>query len=287
MTIDLRAVSATDDLIAVEQLQRSLLGEHSARSICGLPVLRSVVESGGLVIAAWDTDDPDPGPAGALVDLSGSHDGFSALFSLFVAVRASSRNRGIGFDLRVRERLLALERGVEVVRWWIDPLRGEEAHVALNKLGGVGVVYQRNVLGELSDHVNAGLATDRCVVEWWIGSPRSEAVIVEGRLPAHYRLGFDQMTVVTKTTLTPSGQRTLVDFDRAPTSPYVLAEIPVHLDSLREADPAEARRWRLATRELFENLFSSGYLLVGLVHEAGRSFQLLEDAPRGDVLGRG
>ncbi len=49
----------------------------------------------------------------------------------------------------------------------------------------------------------------------------------------------------------------------------------------------EARRGRLATRDAFERLFARGYLLVGFVREAGRSFQLFEAADLGAVLGRG
>jgi predicted GNAT superfamily acetyltransferase len=285
MTIEHRYLSGTDELLAVERLQIEFFGEHAARSILPLPVLRGVVASGGLVLGAWDDTEPNNAPVGALVDLAGSFEGFPAQFTLFGGVLEGARNRGVGFGLRIAERGVALERGIEVIRWWIDPLRGEEAHMAFNRLGAVGVGYDRNLFGELSDSANAGLATDRCLVEWWIRSPRSESIVVEESLAPHYRLGFHEMTVVTKTTLTASGQRALVDFDPAPAARYVLSEIPVFLDALRREDPAEARKWRLSTRELFENLFGSGYLLVGLVHEAGRSFHLFEAASRGAVLG--
>jgi predicted GNAT superfamily acetyltransferase len=286
MTIGLRHLSALDDLAAVESFQRGFLGDHATRSICTLPVLRSIVESGGIVLGAWDSEIPGDLPAGCLVDLSGSHEGFSAFFSILAAVLPEHRNRGIGFELRGAERARAQERGIEVVRWWVDPLRGDEAHMALNKLGAVGVSYERNVFGELPDRSNAGLATDRFLVEWWIESPRSSSIVDDGRLAAHYRLGFHEMTVVTKTTPSATGQRALLGFDSSTDTRYVLAEIPVHLDAMRDSDPIEARKWRLATRDLFENLFSRGYLLVGLVHEAGRSFQLFEAAGRGEILGR-
>lgn len=95
------------------------------------------------------------------------------------------------------------------------------------------------------------------------------------------------MAVITKTSLGPSGQRTLLDVDSAATGPHLLVEVPDQLDALRTASPDEARRWRLATRDAFERLFAQGYLLVGFVREAGRSFQLFEAADLGAVLGRG
>jgi predicted GNAT superfamily acetyltransferase len=93
--------------------------------------------------------------------------------------------------------------------------------------------------------------------------------------------------VATRTTCGRSGQRTLVDVHADVDAANVLVEIPVDIELLRDEDPAEARRWRLGTREVFERLLMTGYLLVGLVHEGGRSFQLLEKADRSGALGRG
>jgi len=95
------------------------------------------------------------------------------------------------------------------------------------------------------------------------------------------------MAVATRTTATSSGHRVLVDVKLEPGFAKVLVEIPVDVDLLRDEDPAEARRWRVGTREVFEQLLGTGYLLVGLVHEGGRSFQLLEKVDRGAALGHG
>jgi predicted GNAT superfamily acetyltransferase len=95
------------------------------------------------------------------------------------------------------------------------------------------------------------------------------------------------MVVATRTKATSSGRRVLVDVKLEPGAAKVLVEIPVDVDLLRDEDPAEARRWRVETRELFEQLLGTGYLLVGLVHEGGRSFQLLEKTDRAEALGHG
>ena len=95
------------------------------------------------------------------------------------------------------------------------------------------------------------------------------------------------MAVATRTTATSSGHRFLVDVKLEPGFAKVLVEIPVDVDLLRDENPAEARRWRAGTREVFEQLLGTGYLLVGLVHEGGRSFQLLEKVDRGAALGHG
>ncbi len=286
MSIEVEPLAGLEPWRACERLELEVRGEPLGRPTCGLPTLRAIDDSGGLILGAWDTSTSERVLAGALVDLSGRHEGFSGLFTLFLGVLPRRRNAGVASALRRAERAEAADRGVEVVRWWIDPLRGDETHLALNRLGAVGCRYERNVFGELHDRQNAGLATDRVGIEWWVRAPRTAAVVEQGRVAAHYQLGFHEMAVLTKTTVGPSGQRVLLDLDRSVTGAHLLVEVPEHLDPLREAAADEARRWRLATRDAFERLFAEGYLLVGLIHEAGRSFQLFEAADLGAVLGR-
>ncbi|MDD5219529.1 MAG: hypothetical protein PHV11_03035 [Candidatus Bipolaricaulis sp.] len=286
MSIEVDRLSNVDGWEACERLGLELLGGRPSPSLCRVQILRAIHDSGGLVLGAWDTSGVERVLVGALADLAGTFRGFPSFFSLFAAVLPRRRNAGIGLALRSIERAEALAVGVEVIRGWVDPLRSDESHVSLNRLGAVGVGYARNVFGELNDRPNVGLATDRVAIEWWIRSPRTEAALDRGRLMPHARLGLHQMAVITKTSPGPAGERTLVEVLGSVTGSLLLVEVPEYLDLLREAAPDEARRWRVATREAFERLFAEGYLLVGLVHEAGRSFQLFERADAGTVLGR-
>jgi len=286
MTIAVEALRTLDDLAACERLQRRLFGDHASASVLSVPALRAVAESGGLLLGVRS------GAAtrelvGAIVDLSATWEGFGALFSHVFGVSPEVRNRGVGSSLRAAERRLAQEAGIDIVRAWVDPLRSLESHLLWNKIGAIGTTYERNVFGELSDSANRGLATDRVHVEWWLRSPRTLALLDEGRPASHVRVRLHEMVVATRTKAASSGRRVLVDVKLEPDAAKVLVEIPVDVDLLRDEDPAEARRWRVGTRELFEQLLGTGYLLVGLVHEGGRSFQLLEKVDRGAALGHG
>lgn len=168
----------------------------------------------------------------------------------------------------------------------IDPLRGAQAHFALNKLGAIATSYERNALGELPDPANRGLATDRLVVEWWIASFRVLQVVEQKRLPYHYHLGFERMEVVTRTGLTDSGARRLLRAETNPRGDVLLFEIPVDLDPLLAHELDLARDWRIKTRDAFEALFANGYILSGFVHEAGRSFHLFEREEKAAILRR-
>jgi len=270
MNIAIHPLTSLDGLRACETLQRSLLGDR-AKAALSVPTLAAIKEAGGLLLGAWEEKDL----AGALVDLP-ADPGSGGRFTCLHAVVEDERNKGIGARLRMRERGICLDEGTELIRWWMDPLRSDQSHLAFNKLGAVATAYMRNALGTLGDRLNAGLATDRLRIEWRIGSPRVRRTIDEGRPLPHFDLSFDQMEALTKTKGTTSGLRSLIGFVDSPQRPYVLTEIPVDLDRLRRADLSAARGWRLGTRELYPLLFSLGYTIVGLVHEGGRSFHLFE-----------
>jgi predicted GNAT superfamily acetyltransferase len=284
MTTVVDRLATLDDLRACETLQQSILGQH-ARSIWAVPSLAAIQRAGGLLLGAWESSGDPRVLQGAIVDLVAEADGYPSRFTAFRGVAEAVRGRGIAHLLRVEERAVCRQDGVDLVHWWLDPLRSNEAHVAFNKLGAIATGYQANVYGVLHDRANSGLATDRFRVEWWLESPRVSAILDHARRPPHSRLGFHQMEVLTQTRALPCGERALIGVNEEITERYVLAEIPANLDRLRSEDAAASHHWRLETRELFARLFDQGYIVVGFVHEGGRSFHLLERSDRGSVLG--
>lgn len=285
MSIAIERLGSPEAFSACERLQREIIGAGE-RQILPAYLLVALQRGSGVVLGAYEIKVEPPQPCGCLVDLPMRYDENIGYFTLFHGVKREVRNRGIGYRLRVAEREACQREGGGLITWMLDPLRSLEAHFAFNKLGAIAVSYERNLYGELSDPANQGLATDRLMVEWWIDSTRVAAVIDGSELPHHFRLGLDRMEVVTKTKLTGKGLRRLVSFEAEPRGEVILVEIPVDLDRLLVRDPALARDWRIKTRDVFEVLLASGYTLSGFVHEAGRSFHLLERGEKEAVLGR-
>jgi predicted GNAT superfamily acetyltransferase len=87
------------------------------------------------------------------------------------------RNAGIGRRLKLRQREEALERGIELIEWTFDPLELKNAFFNLERLGAVVRRYAENQYGVTASPLHGGLPTDRCIAEWWIGSPRVRAVL--------------------------------------------------------------------------------------------------------------
>ncbi len=283
MTIKIDRLTSLGELSACVDVQRAILGDRS-RSVWTVSALTAVCQSGGLVLGASDTDGGGGALCGAIVDLVADVEGYPGRHTVFRGVLEPARNRGVGYGLRAAERAVCQEEGVDLVFWSLDPLRSDEAHLALSKLGAIATGFRRNLYGEVHDNANLGLETDRLRVEWWIDSPRVRSILDRGNQPPHFRLGIHEMDVITETKLRQSGFRTLTGHDETPRADHVLAEIPVDLDRIRSADAAEARHWRLRSRAVFELLFERGYVGAGFVHEGGRSFHLFRKADRRTVL---
>ncbi len=144
------------------------------------------------------------------------------------------------------------------------------AQLNIAKLGGICNTYRRNVYGELRDGLNAGLPTDRFLVDWWVASDR-----VEKRAQ-----GTDDRQS-TFAGLLASGARTVnppgpdgaprppspEGLDRHPTDAPVLLEIPADFLALKAADRTLAAAWRLGTRAVFEALFAAGLAVTDFVFE--------------------
>ncbi len=253
-------------------------------------IMVDIERCGGLIIGARENEAKGSTLSGALIDLVGESQGCRSWFTIFHGVRKELQNQGIGHHLRLRERMEGKRQGIALVTWAIDPLESRPPHLAFNKLAAIAVSYKRNLYGEASspDHGPAtrSLASDRLIVEWWLDSPRVNGVVNRRKLPHHFHLGLDKMEVITKTRLVKNGIRRLASYEGTPKGKVILVEIPADLDQLYDEDHDLTRDWRLKTRDLFEQLLTNGYTMTGFVHEAGRSFHLLERADRKTILER-
>jgi predicted GNAT superfamily acetyltransferase len=207
------------------------------------------------------------------------------MYSVIAGVLSGYRDRGVGYQLKLAQRDFALRIGVRMISWTYDPLESRNARFNIGKLGAVCRRYVRNFHGEMSG-LNAGLETDRFDVEWWVTSNRVKSRVAQERKP------------LSLTSLLAGGavlvNEATFNSDDLPVPPpnyinhpsnLMLAEIPADFQKIKKKDFDLALRWREHTRDLFEKLFSSGFLVTDTVRytdEEGheRSFYLLtfEDA---------
>ena len=148
-----------------------------------------------------------------------------------MGVAADYRNKGVGRLMKLTQRLDALSRGVELIEWTFDPLEIKNAFFNIERLGAVVRRFVLNQYGTSTSHLHGGLPTDRCVAEWYIGSPRVE-IASEGRVPPRHEI-VERIAV------------------------------PVHIAELKKSDPKRAREIQLSVSEQFLCHFDKGLAVVG------------------------
>ena len=87
------------------------------------------------------------------------------------------RDAGVGRMLKLEQREDALARGIELIEWTFDPLEIKNAYFNIERLGAIVRRFVLNQYGTTSSKLHGGLPTDRCVAEWWLASPRVEAIL--------------------------------------------------------------------------------------------------------------
>ncbi|HEX4286401.1 MAG TPA: GNAT family N-acetyltransferase [Terracidiphilus sp.] len=185
--IVIRNCSGFDELEACVQLQIETWGYDDSDVIPRKAFLVGQ-KIGGQVIGAFDTDLPGAGPEGTpesmvgfAMSLPGVKTSASApqpyLHSHMLAVRPSYRNRGLGAQLKLRQRLEALSRNLRLMEWTFDPLEIKNAYLNIHKLGAVVRCYHVNFYGVSSSRLQGGLPTDRLVAEWHLGSSRVTTIL--------------------------------------------------------------------------------------------------------------
>jgi predicted GNAT superfamily acetyltransferase len=183
----IRNCSGFDELEACVQLQIETWGYDDSDVIPRKAFLVGQ-KIGGQVIGAFDTELPGAVPEGSPESLvgfamslpgvkTGNGEPRSYLHSHMLAVRDSYRNRGLGAQLKLQQRLEALSRNIHLMEWTFDPLEIKNAYLNIHKLGAIVRCYHVNFYGVSSSRLQGGLPTDRLVAEWHLSSPRVVATL--------------------------------------------------------------------------------------------------------------
>jgi predicted GNAT superfamily acetyltransferase len=225
--IEIRPLTAHSEMRDAVHLQQEIWGFDEVELI---PLRMFVVASkvGGQVFGAFD----GARMVGFCLAVPGLKPGGKTyLHSHMLGVLPDYRDAGVGRQLKLHQRKDALARGIDLIEWTFDPLEIKNAFFNMERLGAIVRRYVMNQYGMTSSHLHGGLPTDRCTAEWWIASPRAEA-IVAGR-----------------------------PFPRNPAEARIA--IPSNIANLRSRDPERAREVQQAASAQFLNAFDQGLAVIG------------------------
>jgi predicted GNAT superfamily acetyltransferase len=285
--IEIRPLQSMAEMHMVEEIERATWSMTDLE-ITSAHLLHALQHNGAPLLGAFDGPKMIGFTLGVLATVEGLTERIDQvaaarlkLYSVVSGVLPEYQHMGVGYALKRAQREFALRIGVRLITWTYDPLESLNGRFNIGKLGAVCHTYLRNFHGEMTG-INAGLETDRFEVEWWVTSNR-----VQRRMGQKQRgaLSLDAMLaagalLVNEATFDSQGLPTPPPNYVSHPSNLILVEIPAHFQALKRQNFALALRWRAHTRDLFEKLFESDFVVTDFVYHTAdpqrpRSFYLL------------
>ncbi|WP_020392848.1 GNAT family N-acetyltransferase [Kribbella catacumbae] len=256
--VQVRELRELEELDRVYRLYDSIWRPDPKNPPVTTELLRALTKAGNYVSGAYDGD----GLIGACVGFFGAP-AEVAMHSHVAGVSGLARGRSVGFALKLHQRAWALERGVAAISWTFDPLIRRNAYFNLGKLAARPTEYLTNFYGFMHDGINNGDDTDRLLVRWELDA--SEVGAAADRHPAV--MTVEQLHGATVALacaddggplVGPSGGGGTSDGGG-----LLLVAVPADIEGLRRTDPAAAKAWRAALREVLGGLLADGARVTG------------------------
>ncbi|MFG1606491.1 GNAT family N-acetyltransferase [Actinoplanes sp. NPDC049265] len=238
--VRIRALESITDLLAADALTRAIWQPVEPGMMLPVDTMRAFAHTGNYLSGAYAGD-----------ELVGCSVGFfeapaaNALHSHITGVSDRAAGRGVGRALKMHQRQWCQERGVAAITWTYDPLVARNAYFNLVRLGATPTTYLTNFYGTLLDGRNGKDESDRLMARWDLNRYPPRPVSTDG---AEVVLGR-----------TPDGGPAYEPGG----GPRVLVAVPHDIETLRDADPDTANRWRHAVREALTGLLADGYYFTG------------------------
>ncbi len=265
--IEIRKPRDPDEYRKITDAQLEVWGMKDYSGAVAHHMLIACDRRGGIVIGAFEKD------TGKVVGfafgiLAKSPEGKLYHYSHMTGVIPEQRYKGLGYFLKLKQRELVLEQGLDFIAWTYDPLQSSNARFNIGKLGVIVRKFYVDYYGELTDSINIGMPTDRFEAEWWIKSKRVELRIKEKiREPSLNELLNLGAKLVTKTEVSDDFM-ILSDYSLKENANVVLVEVPSNLNRLRDFRDMMLK-WRLSLRNVFDHYINKeNYVVVEFIKEA-------------------
>lgn len=265
-----KRVNSPEDLSAVQNIQKNAWDWKDVE-IVPVHVLSLWDDTGGGVFSAFGEDGEMVGFAAGMGGGTDRLTGKPTIISSMLAMNgAAFRSGGIGKELKIIQAYYASRQGYEVMKWFYDPERGENASLNLRKLGARAEEFAINKYGEMKSGLyGVTVPTDRFRAVWRFTRPD-----VINRV-----LGFTKPP-----SLTDIKNVELATPSHMPSSDQVRVEVSSDIDALDDIN--EKIRIRLDQRKIFSHyFFDKNYVasefVTGMEQSGRKSYYLLEPANRG------
>ena len=250
-TIVIRDIESFDEMREIEALQKDVW-QFSDLDVVPRTILVPTKEVGGVLIGAYDGS----ALVGFAYGFPGYEHGEATHHSHMLAVRPEYRNLNLGFKLKLAQRERVLSQGIKRITWTFDPLQSRNAYFNFGKLGVIADSYRVDFYGATTSSFLHQAGTDRLWVTWLIDSER-----------VRRRLGNEERAETFPSDVLPL---LTVGVDLRPESneqsdiwkqDELAIEIPTKVDALQTERPDLVVEWRRATRHVFVEAMTLGYVV--------------------------
>jgi predicted GNAT superfamily acetyltransferase len=251
--VRVREIADIEEFQAICQLYDQIWRPEANNRPVTTELLRGLTKAGNYVAGAFDGTEL----VGACVGFFGAP-ADSAMHSHIAGVSAAALGRSVGFALKLHQRAWAMQRGITAIQWTFDPLVARNAYFNLVKLGAVAAAYLTNFYGGMRDGINASDETDRLLVQWNLDAPEVAAACAgqPRSYSAETERGHGAVVGLARTADGRPVTGTLA-------GDTILVAVPADIATIRAADQALARQWRLAVRDALVPLLATGARPIG------------------------
>ncbi|WP_216094281.1 GNAT family N-acetyltransferase [Jiangella alba] len=250
----IRELAALGDLEEVYALFDRIWQPDRSNPPVTVEHLRALTHAGNYVAGAYDGDEL----IGACVGFFAAPPGRS-MHSHVAGVSSAARGRHVGFALKAHQRDWALERGLSEITWTFDPLVRRNAYFNLAKLQARPGDYLVDFYGDMDDAINGGQGSDRLLMRWRLDAPEVVAAVAAGGGTGAV-VPSDAVAALAES---PSGRALAAPRSSWARAARVTVATPPDIEALRAADPAAARQWRGAMRDVLGELIGDGARVSG------------------------
>jgi predicted GNAT superfamily acetyltransferase len=256
--LQIRPLKSLEEFRACEGIQMSVWGNLAV----GSELMSVTARYGGTVVGAL----AGRKVIGFIYAFMARRHGRLVHWSHMMAVEPRFRDRGLGFRMKLVHRRLALAQGIKSICWTYDPLQSRNARLNIHRLGATVDEYIENCYGRFPSRIEKGLASDRFVVDWRIGSARVARLLAtrESEVPR-----LDSLPCANRTRVGAKGllENSRLNFNLR--APCIAVEIPANTDAMRAKDLRLADCWRRQTRKLFKVYLARGYRVEDFIIRGG------------------
>ena len=250
----IRDLESYTQMLTVRELQQQIWGFDDSSLGLYPPVLKTAATNGGVVLGAFDEQSGQM--IGFLFSFIGREkSGLFKLCSQNMGVLPEWRRYGVAEALKQEQRRRTIAQNLPLITWTYDPLEGPNANLNLHKLRAISRTYIEDYYGSDFGALNAGLPSDRLLVEWWVSGPRQE----REKAP-------DYQAVSPIFTVTGQGVEKEIghaDFDL--TADIIELESVPDIHPIKSANMELALDWRLKIRQAFATYFAKGHIAVDFI----------------------